>query len=98
MTLKPCFTALPAVLCLCAAGAASAQDAARGRELYDTHCVACHYERIHKRDPAKSLVRSLEDLRGQVAQRAAMTGRPFTREDLLDIVEYLNRSHYKLEK
>jgi hypothetical protein len=75
-----------------------AQDAARGRDLYETHCLACHYERIHKRDPAKSIVRSLEDLRGQVAMRAAMTGRPFTRDDLLDIVAYLNRSHYKLEK
>ena len=34
-----------------------AQDADRGKLLYETHCLSCHYERIHKRDPARSLVR-----------------------------------------
>jgi hypothetical protein len=94
--MKKCIAAV--VLLSVLSPAVLAQDAARGRGLYETHCLACHYERIHKRDPAKSIVRNLEDLRGQVAMRAAMTGRPFTREDLLDIVEYLNRSHYRLDK
>jgi mono/diheme cytochrome c family protein len=75
-----------------------AQDAQRGAALYDTHCLSCHYERIHKRDPSRSLVKSLMQLRLQVAQRAASTGQRFTIEDLDDITEYLNRSHYRLQK
>lgn len=75
---------------------AAAQDAGRGKLLYDTHCGSCHYERVHQRDRDKSLVKSLSDLRDQVARRAALTGRPFTLSDLEDIAEYLNRSHYRL--
>ena len=78
--------------------AAQAQDAARGKQLYETHCLACHYERIHKRDPARSLIRTLAMLRVEVVERAAQTRRTFTTEDLDDIAEYLNRSHYRLEK
>jgi mono/diheme cytochrome c family protein len=77
---------------------AQAQDAARGRELYETHCLGCHYERIHKRDPARSLVRTLPQLRVEVARRAEQTKRRFPVEDLDDIAEYLNQSHYHLAK
>ena len=74
----------------------AAQDPGRGKLLYQTHCGDCHYERVHQRDREKSAVRTLSDLRDQVARRAAQTGRPFTLEDLEDLVEYLNRSYYKL--
>lgn len=77
---------------------ATAQDAQRGKALYETHCLACHYERIHKRDPARSLVKSYAGLRMEVAKRAALTGQAFTPRDLDDIAEYLDRSHYKLQK
>ncbi len=80
------FVCLPAV----------AQDAARGKLLYDTHCRGCHYERVHQRDREKSAVRTLSDLRDVVVRRARQTGRPFTLEDLEDLAEYLNRSYYKL--
>jgi len=89
--------ALALVLC-CLAFPAHAQDAGRGKSLYETHCLACHYERIHKRDPARSLVKSMAQLRVEVVKRAGLTGRPFTREDLDDIAEYLNASHYKLQQ
>lgn len=77
---------------------AVAQDAAQGRVLYETHCLACHYERIHKRDPSRSLVKTHAGLRVEVAKRAALTGRAFSPRELDDIAEYLNRSHYRLEK
>ena len=77
---------------------ASAQDAQRGKLLYETHCLACHYERIHKRDPSRSLIRSQAQLRIEVAQRAALTKQRFAVEDLDDIAEYLNRSHYRFRK
>ena len=81
---------------LLAAATAGSQDARRGAELYETHCLSCHYERIHKRDPSRSLIRTAAQLRVEVTVRAAQTGRPFTLEDLDDIAEYLNRSHYRL--
>jgi len=90
-----------AVTFLFAAGSAAAQsppDAARGKYLYETHCGGCHYERLHERPRERSIVHSLAELRSQVAQRAALTGRPFTLEDLDDIAEYLNRSHYGFKK
>ena len=75
-----------------------AQNAERGRQLYETHCLSCHYERIHKRDESRSLVRSLPSLRVEVARRAEQVRRPFSIEDLDDIAEYLNRSHYRFDK
>jgi mono/diheme cytochrome c family protein len=77
---------------------ALAQDAQRGKLLYETHCLACHYERIHKRDPSRSLVKSESQLRVEVAQRAALTKQRFSAADLDEIAEYLNRTHYRLAK
>ncbi len=85
-------------LLLLLATPAWSQDAQRGKALYETHCLVCHYERIHKRDPARSLIRSLAQLRLEVVQRAAQTRPSFTTDDLDDIAEYLNRTHYRLEK
>jgi hypothetical protein len=86
------------ILLLTLAMPARAQDAERGKLVYETQCLACHYERIHKRDPSRSLIRTFAQLRLEVAQRAAFTGQRFTLEDLDDITEYLNRTHYWLEK
>lgn len=77
---------------------AQAPDAARGKQLYETHCGGCHYERVHDRPRERSVVHSYTELRSQVARRAALTGRPFTLEDLDDIAEYLNLSHYGFSK
>ena len=77
---------------------AHAQDARRGRQLYETHCLTCHYERVHERAPSRSTVHSLEDLRDEVKLRAGLTGQPFTQEDLDDIVAYLDQSHYNFAK
>jgi len=90
---KRCVIAL-AFVCLPAA----AQDAGRGKLLYETHCGGCHYERVHERAPQKSQVHTLAELRDMVARRAAQTGRPFTLDDLADIAEYLNRTHYRLTR
>ena len=86
------------LLALLAAMPAMAQDPARGRLLYDTHCLSCHYERIHNRDAVHSRIVTRAGLLAEVAERAALTQRPFTREDLEDIAAYLDRSHYKLVK
>jgi mono/diheme cytochrome c family protein len=74
--------------------AASAQDPARGRVLYETHCGGCHYERIHS-ERLRPAVRDLADLRDMVAQWASQTKRSYTPQEIEDIVEYLNESHYR---
>jgi len=87
-----------ALLALALALPAAAQDAARGKLLYDNDCGGCHYERVHDRAPDKSRVHTLAELRDEVAARAAQTKQRFTRDDLADIVQYLNQSHYRLER
>jgi mono/diheme cytochrome c family protein len=77
---------------------AAAQDAGRGKLVYETQCGGCHYARVHQRDRTKSDVKSLSDLRDQVVLRAGQTGRPFTLEDLEDVAEYLNRSYYRMTR
>jgi mono/diheme cytochrome c family protein len=88
------FAFLLAFACLPAA----AQDPQRGKLLYDTHCGGCHYERVHHRERAKSRVQTLADLRDEVVLRAGQTGRSFSLEDLGDLAEYLNQTHYRLAK
>jgi mono/diheme cytochrome c family protein len=77
---------------------AAAQDAERGRVLYETFCMTCHYERVHERPRERSVVKSSTDLRSQVARWSERTRMRFTPQDVDDVAEYLNRSHYKLEK
>jgi hypothetical protein len=84
-----------AALLLALVGAsAAAQDADRGRLLYETQCVSCHYERVHQRPRERAKVQSLAQLRDEVYLRAGQTGRPFTLQDLSDLVAFLDRSYY----
>jgi hypothetical protein len=83
-----------ALLVLFTCVSAAAQDADRGRMLYETQCGSCHYERVHQRPRERAKVKNLDQLRDEVYLRAGQTGRPFTREDLSDLVAYLDRSYY----
>jgi len=87
-----------ALLLLCLSFPANAQDAERGRLLYQTYCGECHYPRVHERPRETSKVKSLSDLRDVVANRATQTKFNFSMDDKEDVVQYLNRSHYKLGK
>jgi mono/diheme cytochrome c family protein len=73
---------------------AVAQDAERGRALYETHCGGCHYERVHER--RSSDITTLEQLRAEVARWTSQTRRRFSAEERADVVEYLNVSHYRI--
>ena len=83
---------------LAAALPAQAQDARRGRQLYETLCLSCHYEHVHERAPERSEVHSLNELRKETTLRAELTGIRFTREDIEDVVAYLDQSHYHFAK
>ena len=74
--------------------AAAAQDAERGRLLYQTYCGGCHYERVH--DRLRSEVKDPSDLRDMVARWAPQTKRSFTLDEREDITQYLNESHYRI--
>ena len=82
-------------LLLCAfALPASAQDAGRGKLLYETYCGTCHYERVH--DRLRTKVLDLADLRDEVARWAPQTKRQFTLDEIEQVVQYLNESHYRI--
>ena len=72
-----------------------AQDLQRGKLLYETHCAACHTERLHGRE--KTSVKTMADLRDMVALWAKQTKRAFTLDELEDVALYLNQSHYHLQ-
>ena len=81
-------------LLLLAPLAAGAQDAERGRLIYQTHCGACHSERTHD-ERLRPAVKDLAELRDMVAQWAPHSKRSYTLDELEDIVQYLNEAHYR---
>jgi mono/diheme cytochrome c family protein len=74
--------------------AAAAQDAARGRVLYEAYCGGCHYERVH--DRLRTEVKDLSDLRDMVTRWAPQTKYRFSLDEREDVVQYLNESHYRI--
>jgi hypothetical protein len=83
---------------LCLPLAVAAQEPERGRLLYETYCGDCHYPRVHQRARETSKVKNLSDLRDIVANRAALTKFRFSLDDREEVVQYLNRSYYRLVK
>ena len=77
---------------------AAAQDAERGRVLYETYCFDCHYPRVHERPRGRSEVQNLSQLRDLVATRATLTKYRFSLDEKEDVVQYLNQSYYRFAK
>lgn len=69
-----------------------AADTLRGRDLYQTFCIACHTAQIHWRD--QRLVKSWSDLRYQVARWQKYAGQNWSGEEIDDVTSYLNRTFY----
>ena len=67
-------------------------DAARGRALYEQHCGACHTPGIHAR--SEKLPMTQDELRMLVDTFRRQAGLAWTRDEIDDVVEYLNRTHY----
>ena len=92
--LKAAGAALALVCAVSGAAAAATPDPVRGQMLYERHCVACHTPAIHaRRNP---LPMTQDELRMLVDtfRREANIG--LTRDEIDDIVEYLNRTRYRL--
>ncbi len=68
----------------------------RGRALYQNHCVVCHTDKVHRRVPPLPI--GVDDLRFIVAVWATQQGLRWGREEIEDVVYYLDRVHYRFEK
>lgn len=76
-----------------AAAALLLGDAANGRRLHDKHCFACHDARIYVRPNRR--VKSVEGLMGQVDTCNRMLAKQFDKDELRDLVKYLNDAYYR---
>lgn len=85
------FLALWIVLA-CSASTAATPDAARGRALYERHCASCHTAEIHAR--REQLPMTQDELRMLVDTFRRQANLGLTRDEIDDIVEYLNRTRY----
>jgi mono/diheme cytochrome c family protein len=70
-------------------------DAANGKKLHGEQCVACHDTSVYTR--ANRRVRSVEALVGQVQGCVRQTGAKLDREQVNDIIRYLDESFYEFK-
>lgn len=82
------------VLATASAAAQPAAEVSRGQLLYDTHCLACHSEKLHWRDGR--LVKDWPTLKHQVRRFQAVANLGWSDEDVTEVASYLNRSIYRL--
>jgi cytochrome c1 len=78
---------------------ASAQDAgqpARGRLLYETHCIACHNSQMHWRD--QRLARDWPGLVAQVRDWQARATLFWGDADIVEVARHLNDTIYRFER
>lgn len=71
---------------------ASAQNFARGQELFQQHCQACH-EDLH--EARHRHAKSLGELRKRIEGWATHTNTGWQKDEVDDVLFYLNQSFYK---
>lgn len=67
----------------------------RGQMLYENHCMSCHESIVHIR--GKQRTQSLAELRGTVMHWAGYLRLRWGKEEVEDVVNYLNSHYYKFE-
>jgi mono/diheme cytochrome c family protein len=83
----------------CIAGSAAAADVPdldRGRLLYENHCIVCHTSKVHRRFPPSAI--DMDALRYIVKVWVEEQKLSWTPEDIEDVVQYLDRTHYRFDK
>jgi len=84
-------------LAIPAAGSgAELPDLERGRALYENHCIVCHTPKVHRRVP--SLPLHTDDLRFIVTLWTSQQGLRWSRDDIEDVVYFLDRTYYGFER
>ena len=90
--MRSSLAALALALAAGAGSTASAADLERGRALYENHCQSCHSVNVHNRKqrwPA-----DLTQLRDIVERWQAQQKLRWSREDIDDVVYFLNVTQY----
>ena len=77
-------------------GSQTVPNLERGRALYQNHCVVCHTSKVHRREPPLPL--TVEELRAVVTHWAREEGLRWARDDVEDVVLYLDRAFYRFAK
>lgn len=81
---------------MAAVPASFAANAEHGKKLYDSHCHACHDTKIHTRP--NRIIHTYDDLVGRVKFCDTASKANFSDSDMMDVVEYLNKTFYKFVK
>ena len=68
----------------------------RGQMLYENHCTSCHESLVHIR--AGQQARSLPQLRARVQGWAGHLHLQWSREEVEDVVTYLNEQYYQFKR
>lgn len=68
----------------------------RGQLLYEDHCTSCHESIVHVRENHRA--RSQAELRERVTNWAEYLKLRWDREDIEDVVNYLNSRFYQFER
>ena len=76
-----------------AATGAYVPDVNRGQKLYERSCQTCHTPSIHSR-PDRRIPLTRDEMRGLVDHFRRTASLGWTPEEIEDVVEYLNRTHY----
>ena len=87
---------VPALLLVVTTGASAAMlpgDAAKGKAVHGQQCVACHDSGVYTR--ADRRIKSVEGLIGQVNGCVRQTGAKLSRDQVNDVVKYLDDAFYR---
>lgn len=76
------------------AQAQAGADAARGKLIYESRCVACHEISVHDRKARKAS--SFAALRAQVLRWSTEAGGAWSADEIDDVALYLNQRYYRL--
>jgi mono/diheme cytochrome c family protein len=82
-------------LLVLATAAAAAGDPVRGEKLHDA-CLGCHGTELYV--PPRAKVRTLSALKQETERWNDRMNPKFTRQEIEDLVAYLNASFYKLQR
>ncbi len=79
-----------------------AANPAHGKDLHDANCLSCHASlmggnpnMIYTRSDRR--VNTIEGLRKQVTRCKTTVGVPWPKDQIEDVVEYLNKNFYKIK-
>jgi len=78
-----------------ASAAPLAGDAATGRKLHQTNCTGCHDAGVYQRSDRR--ITNLDALHEKINGCSHQVKKNFSRENINDLVKYLNEAYYKFK-